>query len=302
MTKVNKSPYLCHDHFDRYFSVARERYEMLLRRSRGEQILTHDTVLANWRFCNVFREDDKTTVWFRENIRLPLSNQPSVMLATVAFRAFNRIETGEVLAPFLLEDNWDLPEMERRLAAYQKLGNPLCTGAYIIKTRDGMPKLQSIMMSFRWAKMHEPTLLKWLREYPAEERRIEDFWKLLREFDYLGDFTANEVAIDLTHTYVLNNAPDVNTWTNPGPGCAQGLGLLLHDDAEFFNRAAKNDREIMINFLKVFLEASRDSQYWPSNWPKWTLHTCQFWSCEMQKYIKGQRGQRLKRRYRCAIT
>ena len=63
--------------FDGYFRTARERYTMKLRRedTTGRYIgppWSDDPVLANHRFCNVFREDDRATVWLREHIRDPM--------------------------------------------------------------------------------------------------------------------------------------------------------------------------------------------------------------------------------------
>jgi hypothetical protein len=289
------------EHLEQFFYLARERYSIYLKRSQGLPApWTDDPVLANWRFTNTFRELDKTTAWFREHIREPLRDKPSVVLATLAFRFFNRIEVGEVLKPWLLEDDWRLTLWEDTLQA-RILGQnrPLVTGAYIVKTRDGMPKLRSIIESLRWAKMHEPSILQWLRETHEEPRHAEDLWYILRGFDYVGDFTANEIIVDLYHTAVLEQAIDLRTWTNPGPGCAQGLGLLLHDDENRYNRAAKADRAEMIGLMGEFLEAARDPLYWPQDWPEWKfLHNVQFLMCEQSKYIKGQRGQRLKRRYR----
>ena len=56
-----------------YFGFVRERYRILLQRRAGKpKPWTADRVLQEHYFTNVFREDDKTTVWFREHIREPL--------------------------------------------------------------------------------------------------------------------------------------------------------------------------------------------------------------------------------------
>ncbi len=48
----------------------------------------------------------------------------------------------------------------------------------------------------------------------------------LVQFPWLGNFMSYEVVTDLRHTYVLENAPDIMTWANPGPGCIRGLRRL----------------------------------------------------------------------------
>ena len=37
---------------------------------------------------------------------------------------------------------------------------------------------------------------------------------------------AYEVVTDLRHTKWLNNAPDIMTWANPGPGAKRGLNRI----------------------------------------------------------------------------
>ncbi len=70
-----------------FFATARERYRILLRRrARQPWPWTSDRIFRENRFCNVFREDDRTTQWFREHLRDPLSEQPDrVLAATVGF-------------------------------------------------------------------------------------------------------------------------------------------------------------------------------------------------------------------------
>lgn len=293
------APTVSKKHIQKFFEYAQERYRILLRRRRGEAPpWTQDPVLANWRFTNVFREDDATTIWFRDNIRDKLKRRPAVIMATIAFRWFNRIETGELIKPFLLQDNYDLARMELEIRARKAGGNPTVTGAYVVKTPHGMDKIAGILWMIQQAKLREPVLLKWYWHTPHAERTQESLWHLLQTLPYMGEFTGNEVVVDLTHTDMLEDAPDLMTWTNPGPGAALGLGLLLHQDPKAYDRHSKDDRKAMLDIMKVLLEASKDDDYWPRDWPDWTLHTVQFNLCEVSKWLRGQAGQQLKRRYR----
>lgn len=286
-------------HLERFFDFSRERYNILLRRRAGEPApWTDDPVLATWRFCNVFREDDRTTAWFRENIRDPMKNSADVIMATMAFRAFNRVETGEILKPFLLAGNWDLSQWRQLLVERHAAGNPVCTGAYIIKTAPDMSKIDGVLWQLGQAKLREPQLLTWHWHTPAAERSQHGLWSVLRSFPYVGDFTANEIVVDLTHTSVLEMANDLATWTNPGPGCALGLGMLLHGNPQAYNRHSAGDRAAMMEIMYRFLAAARPRQgYWPEEWPEWTLHTVEWQFCELSKYLRGLAGQKLKRRY-----
>jgi hypothetical protein len=75
-------------HVTDYFTFITEHEAIRLRRAAGQpQRWTDDPILRDWRVCNVFREDDLTTAWFRDNVRSRLDGVP-VAFATV-FRFFN---------------------------------------------------------------------------------------------------------------------------------------------------------------------------------------------------------------------
>jgi len=291
-------------HLTRFFDYARERYSILLRRCAGEPApWTTDPVLSTWRFTNVFREDDKTTTWFREHIRDPLRHFPRVMVATIAFRAFNRIETGELLKPFLLKEDYNLRAWRETLLEYRGPDMlPLVTGAYIIKTPPNMTKLDGVLWIIEQAKLREPQLLQWHWNTGHADRSQRGLWEIIRKFPYMGDFTAAEVACDLIHTDILEDANDLMTWTNPGPGCAAGIGLLLHNNLAAYNRHSEKDRAVMMDVMDVFLQASRRPRYWPEDWPEWNLHTVEFAFCEVSKYLRGLKGLKLKRRYKHGLV
>ena len=130
-----------------HFAFLRERYQILLRRRAGQPPpWTDDPVLQTWRFTNVRREDDRTTIAFRETVRDPLRDDPHVLLATIAWRWFNLIETGEVLRPFLMsKDAWNRAEVERLLQARRDAGDNIFTGAYMVNSPQNEPKLPAIL-------------------------------------------------------------------------------------------------------------------------------------------------------------
>lgn len=301
--RKTRPPVIRDEHLERYFAFARERYNIFLRRQRGEAPpWTEDEILRDFRFTNVLREDDATTAWFRENIRTPLQDRPEVMLATVGFRQFNRIDVGRLLAPYLLTDNWDMDAWRSTLSAHRAAGGKIVTAAYIVRTPFGFDKLDGNLWILKEAKLRECSLLQYIRERAPEERRLEEFWSLLLKWPYLGEFTSNEVVVDLMETPVLSRALDKQTWTNPGPGCSLGIGLLLHNE-DIYNRSGAQDRHTMMEVMKVFLEASRNQKYWPTNFPKFaSLHQVEWLFCEVSKYIRAQQGKRPKRRYTCPVA
>lgn len=284
-----------------FFAMARERYRIKLRRDAGQKPpWTEDEVFRDWRFCNIFREDDRTTIWFRENVREPLSELARsyafsktreliylrIIEATVAFRAFNRIETGEIVKDLLL-DGWNSDEAHERL----KDVRPIVTGAYMIKSPTGLNKLNGILENIDGVFEGLPRLVSlWMFS-------LEESWKDLKQLPGLGPFTAYEVITDLRWTPVLEHAVDKMHWTNAGPGCAHGLGTILGDRKQF-NKNSREEQKEMLDMMRVLLEISQENKNWSADWPPWEMREVEHTLCEYDKYVRAWDGEQLKRRYK----
>ena len=77
-----------------YWIEERERIRRKKEDANADPPWTEDEIFKKFKFCQVFREDDRTTRWFAAHIRRPLSAEPEVAMATIIFRFFNLIETG----------------------------------------------------------------------------------------------------------------------------------------------------------------------------------------------------------------
>lgn len=301
-----------------FFAYARERHAIYLRRKNEQQFergvspvvdkimdatlagpWTMDPILQQYRFTNVFREFDRTTIWYRENVRekLPIEQ---MLLATVVFRWFNRIRTGEAIFSGLDPDTQDLPTSPWRGMLYHDDVNilrqvilahcgdgPYVTGAYIIKTPDGYNKLNGVLQCIEWFMEQEhkidsgkdEVLVGWQQatqtwiDYPGDVS-LRQAWDWLRQFPYLGDFMAYEIVTDLRWS-LLSEAPDIMTWANPGPGATRGIGRVFYDEKNKFNQ--HRDKPFLIESMQYLLEASRGSGHWPQRVPGtgWS-HNCNF--------------------------
>lgn len=268
-----------------FFAMSRERYRIKLRRDAGEPWpWTEDRIFQEWRFTNVFREDDRTTTWFRENVRSKLTGL-RLLEATVIFRWFNRINTGEIVKDLLLE-GWNKEEAEKRL----RYVSPVVTGAYMIKTYNDLSKLDGILLAIDGAL---PCLPKFL---PTWGDSLEKAWSDLTYIHFLGGFMAHEIVQDLRYTHILENAKDINTWGHLGPGASRGMGWITVGNEDEFSLSAKEQKEMLALMIQI-LEFSRDPNYWPAEWPKWELHQVEFGLCEFSKYNRAKQGLRQKRRY-----
>lgn len=272
-----------------YFATARERYQIKLRRESGQPFpWSEDSIFREWRFCNVHREDDRTTVWFRENIRsrIPCDRHEQIVFATLAFRWFNRIETGERIKDLLVV-RWDERVARKRLTGV----SPVVTGAYIIHTYDGMSKLEGVLRCIREAHKRLPAIVE------RFDGTLRNAWSELRALPYMGRFTAYEVVSDLRWTSLLRTAPDVDTWANAGPGCARGLSRVVTGELGHFAYGSDSSQETMLEVMQDILALSRQAIYWPPEWKRWEMREVEHWACEFDKIERARAGERLKRRY-----
>ena len=273
--------------------MLRERHSMYIRRhvEKLPPPWTNDPILANHRFTNFDRELDRTSIWIRENLRDPLRNDPKVFLAIVAARWFCRIESIDKIKDLLLEGKWDSKVARRRLY----LSDKIVTGAFMCKSPSGMDKLDGVLFCIdNIARDAERITTEWV----PEKATLEGMWNLLREYPYCGPFVAYEFTTDLRFTWMLEKAPDINTWANLGPGATKGMGYIIHGDENHWCETSKKDQQEMLVHLRKILEMSRDPKYWPSEFPRWdSLHVAEFGTCEFSKYRHALEGRRLKRNY-----
>jgi hypothetical protein len=275
-----------------YWAFLRERYRILLRRRAGEPgPWTDDPVLRAWRFCNVQREDDRVTIWFREQIRDPLRDDPEVLFATVAFRWFNTITAGEILRPYLVHPpGWDRKGVQEELEAAMAAGQRIFTGAFMINSAPGKPKHIDVLDNLDWCRE------RFYQVHPCATK--EAAFQSLLAVPRLGNFAAYQVVVDLQYTYLLEDAPDLNTFTVAGPGCAKGISLCFYDVADWYSYGNKGHQVAMLKMMRDTHECGmEDPKLWPREWPRLPLSDVENGFCEYAKWRTGHNGLRLKRKF-----
>lgn len=273
-----------------YFRTAREREAIRRRRLSGATPpWSDDPVFNQWRFCNVNREDDKTTIWFRENVRGKLSSKVKLIRAVLAFRWFNLIPVGERIAD-LLVGTWDRKLARKRLRGIK----PITNGAYMVNTPKGYNKLDGVLECIDLVSPHLPALAwGW-----TGRTTLERAWQDLKQLPRVGSFVAYEAVTDLRWTPALDRAPDILTWAAAGPGCAKGLGYVLDGNPQQFNYGSPAHQALMLPLMRELLAMSRDPAQWPAEYAPWEMRTCEHWLCEHAKIMNARAGLRLKRRYK----
>ena len=293
-----------------FFKFARDRHRIYLKRKDGvPRPWTTDPILNGYKFTNVYRELDKTTQWFKFNVRDPLWGSPEVFLATVLFRWFNRIPSGEAMFRQLstnsctafenFERTGETGYLRTALRSYCGDG-PYFTGAYMIRSPTGINKLDGMLSMVRkfWEsdwKTKAESLLACDGQFPLEE-----LWKWLKEFECQGPFHAYEVITDLRHTKLLYRAPDIMTWANPGPGARRGVGrfngLGRYEAKSGRMKQLGCDRQECLDVMRHLLKESQGR--WPKEWPAWEMREVEHTLCEWDKYERMKNGQgKMKGRY-----
>lgn len=219
------------DRLDLYFYWIHERETIRMNKEVEQKPppWTDDPILQKFKFCQVFREDDRTTRWFRTHIRDPYRDDPEVLMATVIFRWFNYIETGKTLVRNKLHLEWDRKKAIEEITKQNKW----VTGAYIVKTPNRMDKVTGVAecISHMWGDREK------LVDQILATKSLEKSWNILRDYPYMGPFMAYEVITDLRHTYLLRDAEDILTWANAGPGAMRGLNRLAGRELDFSRRS-----------------------------------------------------------------
>ena len=277
---MDKSSIFIEQELQRYMYWIREREQIRLRKEelKQEPPWTQDEILEKFKFCQVFREDDRTTRWFRSHIRDPLKDSPDVLMATVAFRFFNLIETGRTLLEHGLHINWD---REKAIQEVRKQPQWV-TGAYIVKTPNRLDKVNGVAecVSHVWG---------------AKERIVEELenitslaeaWRYLLQFPYIGPFVSYELVSDLRHTYLLRDAEDICTWANAGPGAMRGLNRLTGRDLNFIKRSwdCNGEMQALYQWCNEYLDFSEFHR-------PFEMREVEGGLCEFDKYSRIYYGQ-----------
>ena len=278
------------EELDRYFYWIHEREHIrILKEERGDDPpWTEDPILQEFKFCQVFREDDRTTRWFRTHIREPLRNDPKVLMATVIFRWFNLIETGRTLLEHNLLFDWNREKAIQEITKQPKW----ITGSYIIKTPNRMDKVTGVAecVSHMW---RDKDFIIDTLEYALEtgNSSLKDTWILLKDYPYMGPFMAYEVVTDLRHTYLLEKAHDITKWANAGPGAMRGLNRLTGRDLKFCKRSHPWNEEMQELWELATTERLLGSIFGGGSSGGFEMREVEGGLCEFDKYSRIFKGQ-----------
>jgi len=229
MTYLSDTEWDSSEHWDEtgLFYWISERHNIYLQRlERHPAPWTKDPILQQYKFTNPFRENDRVTIWMRNNWTYPNRQRP---LEETFFNCclFRMVGTSE----FAQAHGWvqDFNPTFTKQLIQDRIAKKLrtFTGAYII-TNQGLklPKSQVVVDYFLapvWENRKE------LTETALTTNSLQETHKALGKYQGWGGggFMAYEVVTDLNYTTVLPEPCDKNTWGNAGPGAIRGLNRVF---------------------------------------------------------------------------
>lgn len=256
---------------------------------------SRDDILNQYRFCNVFRELDRVTVWIRENIREPFADHEHLWFMLAIARFINWPPTLEWLitsaAGWPDKDGFTTQEMAHKLEDWKRLGNKVETGAYMIRAESDPNKPW-----YSWSKQRYVSEIVLGRPW-RDRKRVENWlcasdlktsWEFLTKGneDWVGwgPFMAGQVVADLRHTRYLEHAHDVGAWAPLGPGSTRGLNRLAGRPLKQTLRQEQGLKE-MLQLQEIV------NEHTGSHVPRIELHDIQNCLCETDKYLRVKNGE-----------
>ena len=264
------------DQLERFFYYINERHNIYRKRQEGEKFpWTKDEILQTYSFCNVFRELDKVTIWLRKNWKEPYADHPNLPFAMAMARQINWPETLEELG---FPEHWNPERLKAIMQGRMNRKEKVYTGAYMLTGTLGGTKVeQTIGKILTPLYENPPTIYK---------NSLEKTWAEYLPYAGFSGFMAYEVVTDLRHSKYLENADDIMTWANAGPGAKRGLNRIYGRplDQTIKGFQLTEEMELLLNF-------SDQEGILEKYVPNLEMREIEHCLCEFDKYERVRLGQ-----------
>lgn len=271
MLTVDETAYCFLLHWINEREAVRQRKESGLPRP-----WTNDTIIAEWRFCNVNRCDDRETKWIFEHIIASHKTSP-VLWFNLAIARF--INWSPTLACFGYFAEWDRERFVSEIKARQDAKEKVYTGAYMVPAGPANTAKHVYLADAVFTKLWS------LRDSAPENGTCAAWDSFLRQAPLMGDFLRNQIITDMRYTHHLQNAQDWETFILPGPGTQRGLNRLLGQSLA--RRWTPNEATKMLQALRSRIVAEI-AYFAPILRDINNLSNCM---CEFDKYLRVQNGE-----------
>lgn len=261
-----------------------ERESIRLLKEQGSPApWSNNPIMQSVYFCNVNREDDKVTKWILSNWKYKKAPELFTFAIIVA-RIFNLPSTLERLCqPVDTAEDW-LAYAESMLSEMSLDGETIWNGAYIVSTNG--QKIDKATYCINLFK----EVAEWHLDVVDNCKTLAEAHVALMEVRGLASFMAGQVVADLkcSEGHPLQNAPDWNSFSAPGPGSLRGLNWFFEETVTAKNYHCKMqeaydilDMELPESILDIL-----------------SMQNLQNCFCEYDKFMRVTEGTgRSKRKY-----
>lgn len=201
------------------------RHQVYVNRAAGKPApWTKDPILQTYRFCNIYRELDRVTLYVRNHWTAKHMDQKHIWFAMVVARLLNWPDSMDELHPVT---PWRPARFLHALQQRQQRGQQVFGPAYIVSTNgQSVPKLQYLAEQVLTPMWHAREDLR-----PVDGMLLSEFHANLMRFQGMGSFMAAQVVADVKNTrdagLGIRLTADWFTWAAPGPGSMRGMNRLL---------------------------------------------------------------------------
>jgi len=257
-----------------FFKFISERHQIYLNRQTGMSFpWTEDEILQTLSFCNVFKEVDTVTIWHRKNWREPCADNPNLPFAMAMARQINWTET---LSEIGFPEEWNPEHAKNVMRARQLKKEKVYTGAYMLTGTLGGPKIDQTI---------DKILTPLYEDQPEiDNDSLENTWREYLRYKGFAKFISYEVVTDLRHTKHLNQAKDIMTWANAGPGAKRGLNRIFERDIKTPLKNEQSNHEMM-DLLDISVEMLEPHV------PALEMRDIEHSLCEFDKYERTRLNQ-----------
>lgn len=265
-------------HFERFIAFVIERHRIYRRRAAGSSApWTKDEILATYKFCNVYRELDRTTMWIRDHWREPHERHIHLWFAMIVARFINLPDTLENLA---LPGRWNRAQFLHVMNDRKARGLRCYSGAYIVST-NGQTTDKALYLA---DLVFEPLWQRREALRPREHQSLRNWHETLMTANGMGSFMAAQIVADMKYVPPLTGAGDWWSFAASGPGSRKGMNYVLGREPKAKWKEHEWKEALMELSMLVRPHLERESM------PRMHNQDLQNCLCEFSKYERTRLG------------
>lgn len=259
---------------------------------------TNDEILRDYKFTNVYREIDRTTIWYHNNIGgsyylTKEQNFPNkfeeidVVFATFVHRLFNRIETMVAILPYLTIKRFNLKAVRGILDNIRNSGQNIYTSAHLVtgvRFAGSDDKLENILYLVEIIHRDINKIYKSVKNSSS----LEDLYKRTTQVNGFGPFLGFQYILDMINSGICKFNHD--DFVVAGPGCKRGIRHIFPDTNISFEDAMKYTRKKQHYYFDKYGYKFRFLEELGGKEVGIHLANIENCFCEFSKYYKAHHG------------